>query len=268
MKTSFRLLLLAASLLPLAAVAQHSNTLDEETLKQANNPLAKVRAFNVHDYYAPSVFADDEVHSNQLLMRYAQPIGKWLIRATLPFATTTNPEYLATGTGSKYVTGLGDVQIFGAYAFHNKGGLELAVGPMLIMPTATDTYLGEGKWQGGLSFIAFVTSNPQFQWGSLVTWQMSFAGNSDRTDVNKMVFQPFGMWQLGNGLYLRSASFWTFGLSHGEINIPFSVGIGKVFKVNKTVFNIFVEPQYSAINYRYDNAPRFQVFTGVNMQFH
>lgn len=257
---------MAFILLPVLGLAQEKP--DEEALKQANNPLAKVRAFNVHNYYVPVMYGSEDAHANQLMLRYAQPIGHWLVRGTLPFATSTNPEFLATGEGDKYVTGLGDFQLFGAYVFYNKGGRELGVGPMLVAPTATNTYLGEGKWQAGLSFIAFMSNNPQFQLGSLVTWQMSFAGKEDRASVNRMVFQPFGMWQLGNGVYLRTASFWTFGLEHGEINIPFSMGIGKVLKVNNTVFNIFVEPQYSAINYRYDNGARFQIFTGLNMQFH
>ncbi len=241
----------------------------EEDIKQANNPLAKIKTFNVHNYYIPSMYGSEDLHANQTMLRYAQPIGNVLVRATLPFETLTNPAYdPAVSDSKKYYTGLSDLQIFAAYVFPIKNikGI-IGAGPLFVAPTATETELGEGKWQAGLSFIAFMPENPLFQYGALITWQISFAGDDDKKDVDRLIFQPFGMWQIGGGVYVRSAPFWTFDLEDGGINIPFSLGIGKVTKVQNLVFNLFIEPQYSAINYKYDNGARFQLFSGINMQF-
>ena len=52
--------------------------------EDANNPLAKFQAFNVHDYYVPALSELDDQNANTFWFRYAQPFGKWLFRASLP----------------------------------------------------------------------------------------------------------------------------------------------------------------------------------------
>jgi len=49
--------------------------------------------------------------------------------------------------------------------------------------------------------------------------------------------------------------------------IPIGVGIGKVIKQGKTVYNFFVEPQYSVAN-EGPGQPEWQVYFGLNMQFY
>ena len=49
---------------------------------QANNPLADIRAFNLHNYYIPELSGTD-ANANNFILRYAQPFGKWLMRASL-----------------------------------------------------------------------------------------------------------------------------------------------------------------------------------------
>ena len=48
--------------------------------------------------------------------------------------------------------------------------------------------------------------------------------------------------------------------------LPLSLGIGKVILKGKTVFNLFVEPQFSVAD---DGPgwPDWQIFFGLNMQF-
>ena len=59
---------------------------------QANNPLADVKAFNVHNYYIGKL-TETDTYANQFWLRYAQPFSigesKWLMRASLP--VMTNP---------------------------------------------------------------------------------------------------------------------------------------------------------------------------------
>lgn len=85
--------------------------------------------------------------------------------------------------------------------------------------------------------------SPQFQVSGLITWQTSFTGDEDRAKTNFMAVQIFGIWQLGKGTYLRSSGISHFNLESGAYNIPFGMGVGKVIKADKLVFNIFAEPQ-------------------------
>ena len=141
----------------------------------------------------------------------------------------------------------------------------MGIGPIVSFPTATHSTLGSGKWQAGATFVMFIAKSSIFQAGSLITWQISFAGDDDRKQAHSAAFQPFFFWQLGKGLYLRSAPIWFWNIQSGEYHIPFSIGIGKVVKVGRTIFNIFIEPQYSFMHK--GTQPQFQVFTGINLQF-
>ncbi len=235
------------------------SALDTETLKQANNPLAKVKAFNIHNYYVSSIYGVTDMTANQTMFRYAQPLGPFIVRATLPIALQSMP-------GMSPTSGLGDFSMFAIYKFKSgKPGTEIGIGPQIVIPTATND-LGQGKWQAGLSALAYFAGNPHFQAGTLLQWQASFAGDDNRADVNMITTQLFGMWQLGGGTYLRSTGIWSFDLEGGAYNIPIGLGIGKVLKAGKTVFNIFAEPQYSVFAYGVGQT-KTQLFIGFNTQF-
>ena len=134
-----------------------------------------------------------------------------------------------------------------------------------MAPTASESILGSGKLQAGFALVAFFANSPTFQFGSLITWQASFAGESDRNDMNLGAFQPFYFWQLGKGTYLRGAPIWVFDFEKETFHVPLALGIGKVVKVDRTVFNLFIEPQYSILTEV--TQPQFQLFTGINLQF-
>jgi len=47
---------------------------------------------------------------------------------------------------------------------------------------------------------------------------------------------------------------------------PLGLGIGQVIKQEKTVYNVFVEPQGSVADHG-PGQPRWQIFLGLNLQF-
>jgi len=234
-----------------------------EAAAQANNPLANLKAFNLHNYYIAELTGTGE-SANQFWLRYAQPIGTpigdWLIRASLPI------NRFPVGDDSE--SGLGDGNVFAAYLIDTGNpARSFGVGPLLGAPTATDDALGTGQWSAGVATVLFDATNPVVQWGALVTYQHKFAGSDRAPDVNLLAVQPFGFVQLGSGFYLRNVGIWTFNLQTGDFSIPVGLGLGKVFKVGSTVLNAFVEPQYSVATDG-PGQPEFQVFTGFNMQFY
>ncbi len=231
---------------------------------QANNPLANFKAFNIHNYYIGEITETDE-DANQLWMRYAQPFSlgstDWLMRASLPINSFPTPPNQETETG------LGDLNLFASYLIDTGNpAISFGVGPQLTIPTASDDALGSEKWSAGLVNVLFNASSPKFQYGYLLSWQHSFTGEDDRADVNVGAFQPFGMYQLGGGTYLRSAGIWIYNFEDESYNVPIGLGIGQVIKYGKTVFNLFLEPQYSIADSG-AGLPQWQIFAGLNMQF-
>ena len=67
----------------------------------ANNPLANIKAFNIQFNYLTNNTSTD-TKTMVTSIRYAQPIGKFLVRATMPILSTSSP----AGGSSMTVQGL------------------------------------------------------------------------------------------------------------------------------------------------------------------
>ncbi|MEP4079686.1 hypothetical protein [Haloferula sp.] len=238
---------------------------DASAEAQANNPLANMTAFNVQNYYIGELTGPGGDDANQFWLRYAQPLSVgeslWLLRVSLPVNT------FPTAPTGGHATGLGDINAFAAYLFDTGNpAVSVGLGPQLTVPSATDSRLGSEQWSAGLAHVLFDGRNPKFQWGYLLTWQHSFAGDDGRPDVNVGAFQPFVFYQLGSGWYLRAAPIWVYNFENDSFNVPIGIGLGKVIRKNKVVYNLFVEPQVSV----WDDGPgqpEWQIYFAVNMQF-
>src|SRR5690606_27388180 len=116
--------------------------------------------------------------------------SKWLLRASLPVNTFPTPP-----NGHKE-TGIGDLNVFAAYLLDvGNPAVSFGVGPQVTAPMAGKDELGSERWSGGLVNVLFNASSPVFQYGYLLSWQHSFAGNDNREDVNAAAFQPFAFYQ-------------------------------------------------------------------------
>ena len=241
-----------------AATAMASAT--APSAADANNPLAKFQAFNVHNYYVPSISETPDQNANTFWLRYAQPFGKWLFRASLPASRVPTAD-------SKTMSGLGDANAFAAYLFDTGNpAVSVGVGPQITIPTASENETGTGRWLGGFAATFFDARSKTVQWGGLVTWQKDFAGDDARSPVNVLAVQPFYFFQLGGGLYVRGSAVAVFDIENETYNVPVGLGIGKVVPTSKAVFNLFVEPQFTILS-RGAGQPELQIFIGVNTQF-
>lgn len=230
-------------------------------IAQANNPLAHLKAFNIQNYYYPDL-SNLNTTGNTAWLRYAQPIDRFLIRASLSIQT------LPVAANGARQTGSGDFNIFAAYLLNTANPqVSLGIGPMLVAPTASPSLLGAGKWQGGVAVVYFNATSALFQYGGLLTYQVDFAGSQSRMHTSILALQPFAILQIGKGYYLRSAPIWTDNFVSRTGVIPLSIGIGKVFKKDTIVYNLFIEPQFAAWHQGIAQ-PLTQIFAGLNMQFY
>jgi hypothetical protein len=264
MKSKFLALILQIAFLSLLSGGKVLAEEKAASNADANNPLSNMTAFNIQDYYITELTDSDET-ANQAWLRYATPLAigetKWIVRASLPINS------FPTSPDGDTETGVGDLNVFAAYLMDiGRPGVSFGIGPLLTAPTAAEDELGSGKWEAGIANVLFNASSKVFQYGYLLTWQASFAGDDDREDVNVAALQPFLYYQLGGGTYLRSSAVWVYDLENDTYNVPLGIGIGKVFKRGKAVYNIFVEPQFS-VAYEGAGQPETQVFMGFNLQF-
>ena len=236
----------------------------EASQNEANNPLTPKLTINLQNYYVPDVSGlPGNRWANQFLLRGLIPIDisniPQLFRFTLPIATA--PDY-----NGGYQTGIGDLTLIDLIPMPLGGGRTLAVGPVVVLPTATDDLLGTGKLQLGAA-AALIAPQEWGLLGGLVTYQASVAGSSHRPETSLMTIQPIVNYNLSNGFYLRSSAIMSFDFE-GDVNyVPVGFGIGKVWKVSDGVTaNAFIEPQYTVWREGV-GAPEWQIFAGVNFQF-
>lgn len=131
------------------------------------------------------------------------------------------------GAGSQF--GLGDIN-FTAFLSPKQptaGGLTWGAGPVVLMPTATDSLLGAKKWGAGPAAVVLALRGP-WTLGMLANHIWSFAGDDDRPDISNTVTQPF--------LAYTTPSAWTAALqSESSYNwntekwsIPVNFGVSKL----------------------------------------
>ncbi|MCA0403805.1 MAG: hypothetical protein LCH30_08415 [Proteobacteria bacterium] len=255
MKQSIRFAILLCGLINFSTIAIADNNADA----QANNPLADMKAFNVQNYYYPSISGFEQTGDTGWI-RYAQPIGKFILRASMPFTTFPTAPFNKN-------SGLGDFNAFAAYLFDTGNpSVSTGIGPLIVAPTAHPSLLGSSKWQGGLAAVYFNANSAKIQYGGLVTYQTDFAGPTNRAHTSFMAIQPFSFLQLGQGIYLRAAPIWAFDLKNHRHVMPLGLGLGKVMQSGKTIYNVFIEPQFS-VSTKGIAQPTTQIFAGFNMQF-
>lgn len=85
-----------------------------------------------------------------------------------------------------------------------KNGLVWGIGPILLLPTATDDALGIKKWGVGPNALILKLQG-QWTYGALINHMWSYAG-SGLNDVNASFFQPFATYASKTGASLTIAS--------------------------------------------------------------
>jgi hypothetical protein len=250
----------AAAQAPQASPPADSGGISSEQLAEANNPIADMNALNFHNFWAPSIRGLPNDSSNTLYVRPVIVSGRHVIRATIPLMT-------APSGGGFYASGIGDINIFDAIKLTGDGAkTDIAVGPMLVFPSASDDALGQGKWQAGVAGLVIHPVPGGSVLGALVTYQTDIAGDADRDDTSIMSAQPIVTLSMGGGYYFRSTGQAIFDLHNDRALVPIGVGLGRVFKAAGAVMNAFIEPQFTVYS-KGDAQPAVQIFMSLSMQW-
>ena len=143
------------------------------------------------------------------------------------------------GQATNGVTGVGDINATFWVSPHEQGAFMWGVGPVVSLPTATQTVTGTGHWTAGPSAVALFQQKP-WTIGALANNMWSYAGESGRSSVNQLLAQYFINYSLPGGWFLTSSPIITanWKATSGNIwTIPFGGGVGKVFKVASQAMN-------------------------------
>jgi hypothetical protein len=131
------------------------------------------------------------------------------------------------GEGSQF--GLGDINLtlFFSPKQPSAGGLTWGVGPVFLLPTATDSLLGGEKWGAGPAAIGLVLKGP-WTIGILANHIWSFAGDDDRPDINNTFMQPFAAYTWPSAWTASLQTETSYNWETEQWSVPVNVALSKL----------------------------------------
>ena len=219
------------------AIAQETGDRKEELAQTAANPIADLISL-------PLQFNDDMglgPFDRSFPVLNVQPVvpfagGKIITRTIFPFVWIPD----VTEESGRLSSGLSDI-VATVFYVPSAGSFMWGVGPGLEFPSG-GSERGAEKWSAGLSGVALAQSG-DWTLGALANNVWSFAGDSERDDVNKGLLQYFIVYQLGNGWYVNSAPIITVDWKAADgqkWKVPFGAGAGKLVLLGKLPLNVQV----------------------------
>ncbi len=205
---------------------------------KAPNPVAYLHSVafkNTFDFGAPNGSA----YFLNIVPIIPMRLGGWDVvhRPIIPIIdvsgfTAGSPE-IPVGTPGDGAFGLGDINYTAYLSPSKEETVDWGIGPSITFPTATDDQLGSDKWSAGPAAAFFYMRNP---WVFTVQGRQlwSFAGDSNRPDVNQLVLQPIIMYGLGNNWALVTdmviVANWNAD-SDNRWTVPLGGGISKFLMI-------------------------------------
>lgn len=227
-------------------IVDSGESADEEMRKAAQNPMADLMSFpiqnNTNFKYGPLEKTQNITNIQPVIPLSLNENWNLITRTIVPLI---DQPALTAGEGRKF--GMGDINMSLFVGPKDSGSLIWGMGPVLMFPTATDDRLGTDKWGAGPAAVVVKMQDP---WviGILGQNLWSFAGDSNRPDVNQMLIQYFINYNLPDGWYLSSAPIITANWEAGGDNrwtVPFGGGFGRLFKIGKLPINTQVQAFYN-----------------------
>ena len=174
------------------------------------------------------------------------PLGENLTLVNRTIIPIAYQPQLAAGLDSAF--GLGDINYTGFLVPQSSGNFTWGVGPSIVLPTATDTVLGTGKWSIGPAAVGLMTQGPIVA-GALVSQLWSFAGDSNREDISLLTVQPFFNYNFAGGWYATTSPIITanWQADSEQWTVPLGGGGGRVFNIGSQPVNASLQAYWNAI---------------------
>lgn len=251
-----------ATALVFSATLLHAQ--DADLAKKLANPISDLVSLPIQSNYDFGIGPGDGTKWTTNIQPVI-PFGiseHWnlISRTILP---VIDQEGLAPAGDSLDASGLGDtVQSF---FFSPKQSSPIwGVGPVLLIPTATDSLLGSEKFGLGPTAVVLKQNGP-WTYGALANHIWDVAGDSNRDGVNATFLQPFLAYILPTKTTLTLNTETTYDWQNEQWTVPLNFIVSQMFKIGDQPMQAFVGARYYAE--KPDNGPEWGLRAGLTFLF-
>ena len=230
-------LLAACGLLPFAQASHAQST--EELAKQLANPISSLISVPFQLNYNQDIGPQDDGDRWTLNIQPVIPFSlneDWNVisRTILPVVWQQD---IFPGAGSQ--SGIGDLfqSVFFSPKAPTAGGWIWGAGPVILAPTGSDDLLTADKWGAGPTGVVLKQQGP-WTYGMLANHVWSFAGDSDRADIDATFMQPFLSYTTPQALSLALNTESTYDWENEQWSVPINATATKVMKIGNQLVSV------------------------------
>lgn len=223
---------------------------DADLAQELTNPIADLMTVPIQMSYDENIGPKDEGTKMQTNIQPVIPfdVGDDWILLTRTILPVVQQDKIYPGAGSQ--SGLGDASVSLFFSPKKSDGLIWGAGPIVLLPTATDSLLGGEKWGVGPAGIVLKMIG-NWTVGGLANHVWSVAGDSNRADISNTFLQPFVAYTWPNkwGVSLQSET--TYNWTAEEMSVPVNIAVSKLVFFGKLPVSLQAGTGYwlkSAIN--------------------
>jgi hypothetical protein len=219
---------------------------EKDLAKKVQNPVADLISVPFQNNTTYNIGPNDRA-ANTLNIQPVIPVHlseDVLLISRIIVPIVYQPTLTSPGGGT---SGVGDANPTFFLSPGRPGKLIWGVGPVFLLPTATQTAIGTGKWSVGPSAVGLLQTK-HWTVGALANQVWSFAGLDNRSSVSLITVQYFVNYNLPHAWYLSSSPILTFNWkasAGNEWTVPFGGGVGKILRLGKLPLNGEVQGYYN-----------------------
>jgi hypothetical protein len=140
----------------------------------------------------------------------------------------------------------------------------LGIGPVFLIPSATDELLGAEKFGIGPTAVV-LKQQDAWTYGALVNHLWDVAGDDNRDSVNATFLQPFLSYILPTKTTLTLNTETTYDWSNDQWTVPLNLQVSQLFKIGDQPMQSFVGARYYAE--KPDDGPEWGIRFGLTFLF-